>query len=109
MDERFPRTGWPLCPLMINQIARRAEPVSGPGARSLRCGHGRALGPAGRWRAAAVACSGGRGRTGTALACLAILDGLPRQEAVAFVREHYHPRAVETFRQRRYIARFTPP
>ena len=24
-----------------------------------------------------IACSGGRGRTGTALACLAIIDGLP--------------------------------
>lgn len=32
-----------------------------------------------------IACAGGRGRTGTALACLAILDGVPRQQAVAFV------------------------
>jgi protein-tyrosine phosphatase len=53
-----------------------------------------------------VACAGGRGRTGTALACLAILDGVPSSTAVAFVREHYHRRAVETFRQRRYVARF---
>jgi len=29
-----------------------------------------------------VACSGGRGRTGTALACLAILDGVPAADAV---------------------------
>jgi protein-tyrosine phosphatase len=53
-----------------------------------------------------VACAGGRGRTGTALACLAILDGVPSSEAVAFVREHYDHRAVETFRQRRYVARW---
>jgi Protein-tyrosine phosphatase len=54
-----------------------------------------------------VACAGGHGRTGTALACLAILDGVPSSEAVAFVREHYRRRAVETFRQRRYVTRFT--
>lgn len=53
-----------------------------------------------------VACDGGRGRTGTALACLAVLDGIPGREAVAFVREHYDLRAVETPGQRRYVARF---
>jgi hypothetical protein len=53
-----------------------------------------------------VACAGGHGRTGTALACLAILDGVPSSEAVAFVRENYDPHAVETFWQRRYVARF---
>jgi protein-tyrosine phosphatase len=53
-----------------------------------------------------VACQGGRGRTGTALACLAVLDGVPAGDAVAFVRAHYHPRAVETPWQRRYVARF---
>lgn len=42
-----------------------------------------------------VACSGGRGRTGTALACLAILDGVAAKDAVRYVREHYDPRAVE--------------
>ena len=63
------------------------------------------------WRRAAaerveIACAGGRGRTGTALACLAILDGVPGSLAVAFVREHYDPRAVETPGQRRYVARW---
>ncbi|MET9591800.1 protein-tyrosine phosphatase family protein [Streptomyces sp. NPDC006516] len=53
-----------------------------------------------------VACAGGRGRTGTALACLAVLDGVPADEAVSFVRRHYHPRAVETPWQRRYVVRF---
>jgi protein-tyrosine phosphatase len=47
-----------------------------------------------------VACSGGLGRTGTALACLAVLDGVPAGDAVAFVRGQYHPRAVETPWQR---------
>jgi protein-tyrosine phosphatase len=53
-----------------------------------------------------VACGGGRGRTGTALACLAVIDGVPPEQAVAFVRRHYHPKAVETPWQRRYVRRF---
>jgi protein-tyrosine phosphatase len=55
-----------------------------------------------------VACGGGRGRTGTALACLAVLDGVPAADAVDYVRRHYDRRAVETPWQRRYVARFSP-
>jgi len=63
------------------------------------------------WRRSAderveVACGGGRGRTGTALACLAVLDGVPAGDAVRWVRAHFSPRAVETPWQRRYVARF---
>jgi hypothetical protein len=43
-----------------------------------------------------VACLGGRGRTGTALAALAVLDGMPPRHAVRWVRSAYHPKAVET-------------
>jgi hypothetical protein len=53
-----------------------------------------------------IACAGGLGRTGTALACLAVLDGVPSREAVAYVREHYAARAVETPWQRRFVSRF---
>jgi hypothetical protein len=53
-----------------------------------------------------VACAGGHGRTGTALACLAVLDGVPNGDAVAYVRKHYNRRAVETPWQRRYVHRF---
>ncbi|MET7357353.1 protein-tyrosine phosphatase family protein [Streptomyces sp. NPDC005562] len=53
-----------------------------------------------------VACGGGRGRTGTALACVAVLDGVPADEAVEYVRAHYDRHAVETPWQRRYVARF---
>ena len=53
-----------------------------------------------------VACTGGLGRTGTALACIAVLDGVPAREAVGYVRQHYQPRAVETPWQRRFVARF---
>ena len=55
-----------------------------------------------------IACGGGTGRTGTALACLAVLDGVPAGEAVAFVRRHYRSRAVETPWQARFVARFAP-
>jgi protein-tyrosine phosphatase len=51
-----------------------------------------------------VACAGGRGRTGSALACLAILDGVPPRDAVAFVRAHYERRAVETPWQRWFVS-----
>ena len=53
-----------------------------------------------------VACAGGRGRTGTTLACLAVLDGVPPSEAVAVVRRRYDHRAGETAWQRRYVLRF---
>lgn len=56
-----------------------------------------------------VACAGGNGRTGTALACIAVLDGVPSTDAVAYVREHYSPKAVETPWQRRYVTRFSRP
>ena len=50
-----------------------------------------------------VACMGGVGRTGTTLACIAVLDGVPAGEAVGYVRRHYHRRAVETPEQRRFV------
>ena len=53
-----------------------------------------------------LACGGGRGRTGTALACLAVLDGVPAADAVEYVREQYDLQAVETPWQRRYVTRF---
>jgi protein-tyrosine phosphatase len=55
-----------------------------------------------------VACSGGQGRTGTALACLAVLDGVPATQAVEYVRQYYNARAVETPWQRRYVRQFQP-
>jgi protein-tyrosine phosphatase len=52
-----------------------------------------------------VACLGGIGRTGTALAALAILDGLPAEQAVTWVRANHHHRAVETPWQRWWLRR----
>lgn len=57
-------------------------------------------------QSAEVACGGGIGRTGTVLACLAVLDGLDPATALRWTREHHHRRAVETRGQRRWIERF---
>lgn len=51
-----------------------------------------------------IGCRGGTGRTGTMLACLAILAGVPPEAAVAWVRKRYRPRAVETSEQERWIS-----
>jgi protein-tyrosine phosphatase len=52
-----------------------------------------------------IACWGGRGRTGTALAIIAVLDGVPPARAVTYVREHYSKQAVETPWQSWYVGR----
>jgi protein-tyrosine phosphatase len=52
-----------------------------------------------------VACLGGRGRTGTALAAMAVLSGVDPSEAVKWVRDNYHPKAVETPWQKRWVER----
>lgn len=53
-----------------------------------------------------VGCLGGHGRTGTALACLAVLTGTPPDEAVAWVRAAYCEKAVETDEQHAFVAVF---
>jgi len=50
-----------------------------------------------------IGCSGGVGRTGTALAAMAVLAGVPPAEAVEWVRRTYHPHAAETPWQRRWV------
>lgn len=54
-----------------------------------------------------IACRGGTGRTGTALAVLARLAGVPPTEAVSWVRENYRPRAVEMPWQRLFVRRLS--
>lgn len=48
-----------------------------------------------------VGCIGAHGRTGTILACMAVLAG--HENPVEWVREHYCPRAVETSQQADYV------
>jgi hypothetical protein len=53
-----------------------------------------------------VGCQGGIGRTGTVIACMAILAGIPAGEAVTWVRERYLVRAVETRSQEWWVLWF---
>jgi protein-tyrosine phosphatase len=53
-----------------------------------------------------ITCGGGTGRTGTVIACLAVLAGVPGEDAVAWTRTHYRRHAVETPGQRRWVRRF---
>jgi Protein-tyrosine phosphatase len=71
-------------------------------ARALQEAYDRARAGAG----VEVACPGGRGRTGTALAAISVLAGTPADQAVAWVRERYDRHAVETPWQRRWVRRF---
>ena len=71
-------------------------------ARHIRALHERAK----TGEAVEVACGGGIGRTGTVIACLAVLAGVAPSDAVTWTREHHHPRAVETPWQRRWVTRF---
>jgi|SRR5918999_719740 hypothetical protein len=55
-----------------------------------------------------VACGGGVGRTGTVIACLAVLAGRSPADAITWARTHYHPKAIETPWQRRWVLHFPP-
>lgn len=50
-----------------------------------------------------IACGGGTGRTGTGLAALCVLEGMPPAAAVSWVRARYRRRAVEVRWQRRFL------
>jgi Swiss Army Knife protein, DSP-PTPase phosphatase domain len=53
-----------------------------------------------------VGCVGGLGRTGTVLACMAVLAGEPPDSAVDWVRREYNPSAVETSAQEQWVRWF---
>ncbi len=53
-----------------------------------------------------IGCIGGLGRTGTVLACMAVLAGVPPDQAVAWVRRHYDREAVETSEQEHWVQWF---
>jgi len=53
-----------------------------------------------------VGCAGGLGRTGTVLACMAILAGVEPEQAVAWIRANYRAEAVETEAQADWVGWF---
>jgi protein-tyrosine phosphatase len=71
-------------------------------ARSIDAAFGRARGG----DLVEVGCLGGIGRTGTVLACMAVLAGVPADDAIAWVRREYRPGAVETPEQEEWVSWF---
>jgi len=55
-----------------------------------------------------IGCLGAHGRTGTALACLAVLTGTQPDHAVDWVRSNYCEKAVETDEQADFVSTFGP-
>ena len=53
-----------------------------------------------------IGCAGGLGRTGTVLACMAVLAGVVATDAVSWVRQNYRVSAIETADQERWISWF---
>jgi hypothetical protein len=66
----------------------------------------KAFGRAKQGQRVEVGCIGGLGRTGTVLACMAILAGVAPDHAVAWVRDHYDQAAVETPEQEDWVLWF---
>ncbi|MDD7465644.1 MAG: protein-tyrosine phosphatase family protein [Actinomycetaceae bacterium] len=56
-----------------------------------------------------ITCGGGVGRTGTALAMLAIIDGMDAADAIAFVQRNYNPESVSSHAQRGFLMDMEPP
>lgn len=55
-----------------------------------------------------VACGGGRGRTGTALAALAVLQGSTVDDAITWIRSVHDGKAVESRAQHSFLRTITP-
>lgn len=55
-----------------------------------------------------IGCLGGHGRTGTALAWLAVATGTHPEDAVDWVRANYCKKAIETDEQRALVEHFKP-
>lgn len=53
-----------------------------------------------------IGCLGGIGRTGTVLACMAVLAGVSTNESVRWVRRNYSPYAVEEPEQEEWVRQF---
>ena len=53
-----------------------------------------------------IGCKAGLGRTGTAMACLAILAGAAEGDPVAWLRAAYNAEAIETTGQEEFVRRF---
>jgi hypothetical protein len=102
LDERW-QPPWPYAHLAWSDFGVPADRESvAPALRDL-------LARARAGESVELGCIGGHGRTGTALACLAVLTGLDSTDAVGWVRAHYCQHAVETDKQEDFVATFGGP
>jgi protein-tyrosine phosphatase len=101
MDPRWAPT-WPAELVEWEDFGLPADPDRA--AAQIRAAFGRAR----AGERVEVGCAGGLGRTGTVLAGMAVLAGVPAGEAVAWVRANYDARAVETPEQEEWVGRFAP-
>jgi protein-tyrosine phosphatase len=94
------RPGWPLEWVDWPDFRTPRDPRTA--AAAIRRAHAMALAD----ERVEITCGGGTGRTGTVIACMAVLAGVPVDDAVSWTRAHYRPRAVETPWQRRWVSWF---
>jgi protein-tyrosine phosphatase len=100
MDERWDPS-WPAAVIPWADFGLPAD--SEEAARQIEA----ALSRAKRGELVEIGCVGGLGRTGTVLACLAVLAGVAAADAVSWVRRNYDVRAVETAEQEQWVLWFS--
>jgi rhodanese/phosphatase family protein len=94
------RPTWPADMIDWPDFGLPADPEQA--ARQIEAAYARAT----RGEVVEIGCLGGLGRTGTVLACMAVLAGVPSSEAVAWVRSAYNVAAVETSAQAEWVQWF---
>lgn len=96
MDERW-EPAWPAEIIAWPDFGLPAEPEQA--AAQIQ----RAFARAGAGETVEIGCLGGLGRTGTVLACMAVLAGIERHDAVPWVRRNYKADAVENADQEQWV------
>lgn len=99
LDERWEPT-WPADVVAWADFGLPRDPTSA--ARQIEEAFTRAR----QGQIVEVGCFGGLGRTGTVLACMAVLAGVDPAEAVTWVRQNYNVHAVETPEQEAWVRWF---
>ena len=99
MDARWAPT-WPGELIEWEDFGLPADPVRA--SAQIRAAFERAR----RGERVEVGCAGGLGRTGTVLACMAILAGIRPDDAVCWVKRNYDVEAVETDAQKAFVRAF---
>jgi protein-tyrosine phosphatase len=100
MDERWQPT-WPAASIPWADFGLPVD--SEHAASQIEAAFSRAK----RGEVVEIGCAGGLGRTGTVLACMAVLAGVDPADAVPWVRRTYDARAVETADQEEWVLWFS--